>query len=532
MDVLERPVAAQRDMTMILAALAALKKGDGSVRLPAEWTGLPGKVAEAFNDVVELNQRMAEELARLSLVVGKEGKVKQRGSLGDVRGFWKSSIDSVNLAHRRSGSPHQRDRAGHRRGGPGRPVPDHGARGRRQAAAGRIPAHGQDHQPHGGSAGNLCLGSDACRPRGRNRRQARWTGQGERRCRHLEGPDRQRQLHGGEPYRSGAQYRRRHHRRCQGRLVEEDRRRREGRIPGAAQYHQHDGRPAAIVRLGGDARCARSGHRRQAWRSGSRRRRVRNLEGSDRQRQLDGQQPDRPGAQYRRCDHGGGARRLVAQDHGRRERRDPAAQGHGQYHGRPAQLLRRGGHARRARGGHGRTARGSGRREGRRGHVERSDRQRQLHGQQSHGPGSQHRRCDHGGGARRPVAQDHRRCEGRDPRAEEHDQHHGRSAALLCCGGDARCARGRYGRKVGWPGRRAGRRRHLEGPDRQRELDGEQPDRAGAQHRGRYDGGGARRSVAQDHGGRQRRDPRAQEHGQHDGRSIELVRGRSDTGCA
>jgi HAMP domain-containing protein/signal transduction histidine kinase/DNA-binding response OmpR family regulator len=97
MDVLERPVAAQRDMTMILAALSALKKGDGSVRLPAEWTGLPGKVAEAFNDVVELNQRMAEELARLSLVVGKEGKVKQRGSLGDVRGFWKSSIDSVNL---------------------------------------------------------------------------------------------------------------------------------------------------------------------------------------------------------------------------------------------------------------------------------------------------------------------------------------------------------------------------------------------------------------------------------------------------
>ena len=59
MHVLERPIAAQRDMTMILAALAALKKGDGSVRLPAEWTGLPGKVAEAFNDVVELNQRMA-----------------------------------------------------------------------------------------------------------------------------------------------------------------------------------------------------------------------------------------------------------------------------------------------------------------------------------------------------------------------------------------------------------------------------------------------------------------------------------------
>jgi HAMP domain-containing protein/signal transduction histidine kinase/DNA-binding response OmpR family regulator len=94
--VLEQPVTSERGMPLILEALIALKKGDASVRLPAEWTGLPGKVAEAFNDVVELNQRMADELARLSVVVGKEGKVKQRGSLGDVRGLWKSSIDSVN----------------------------------------------------------------------------------------------------------------------------------------------------------------------------------------------------------------------------------------------------------------------------------------------------------------------------------------------------------------------------------------------------------------------------------------------------
>jgi len=39
MDLLERPAVVDRDMTMILAALAAFNKGDGSVRLPAEWTG-------------------------------------------------------------------------------------------------------------------------------------------------------------------------------------------------------------------------------------------------------------------------------------------------------------------------------------------------------------------------------------------------------------------------------------------------------------------------------------------------------------
>ena len=47
-----------------------------------------------------------------------------------------------------------------------------------------------------------------------------------------------------------------------------------------------------------------------------------------------------------------------------------------------------------------------------------------LAGQPDHA-GAQHRRGDDRGGARRPVAQDHRRREGRNPRAEEHHQHHG-----------------------------------------------------------------------------------------------------------
>src|SRR5262249_19756298 len=61
------------DTSVLLTALSALKKGDFTVRLPMDWTGLAGKVADAFNDVVELNQRMARELDRLSRVVGKEG---------------------------------------------------------------------------------------------------------------------------------------------------------------------------------------------------------------------------------------------------------------------------------------------------------------------------------------------------------------------------------------------------------------------------------------------------------------------------
>ena len=48
---------------------------------------------------------------------------------------------------------------------------------------------------------------------------------------------------------------------------------------------------------------------------------------------------------------------------------------------------------------------------------------------------------------------------------------------------DPRRPRGRHRRQARRPGAGARRRRHLEGPDRQRQPDGRQPDRPGAQHR-------------------------------------------------
>ncbi len=83
-------------MRVLLTALTAFKKGDASARLPMDWMGLPYKVAELFNDVIEMNVRMSEELARLSQVVGKQGKLSKRASLEGVSGFWRDSIESVN----------------------------------------------------------------------------------------------------------------------------------------------------------------------------------------------------------------------------------------------------------------------------------------------------------------------------------------------------------------------------------------------------------------------------------------------------
>ena len=56
------------DPRLLLRALAAFRRGDFTVRLPDEWTGIGGKIADEFNDVINLNQRMARELERLSRV--------------------------------------------------------------------------------------------------------------------------------------------------------------------------------------------------------------------------------------------------------------------------------------------------------------------------------------------------------------------------------------------------------------------------------------------------------------------------------
>jgi HAMP domain-containing protein/signal transduction histidine kinase/CheY-like chemotaxis protein len=96
MPVLQEPVVHDIDSKALLTALIALKKGDFTVRLPLEWTGVAGKVADTFNDLVELNERMTKELARVRRVVGIEGKLNQRASLGDVSGSWAESVASVN----------------------------------------------------------------------------------------------------------------------------------------------------------------------------------------------------------------------------------------------------------------------------------------------------------------------------------------------------------------------------------------------------------------------------------------------------
>ena len=84
------------DKQILLKALVALRQGDFSIHLPTDWIGLNGKIADTFNDIVDLNLNVVHELDRLSNVVGKEGKLSQRASLGSAKGAWADTIVSVN----------------------------------------------------------------------------------------------------------------------------------------------------------------------------------------------------------------------------------------------------------------------------------------------------------------------------------------------------------------------------------------------------------------------------------------------------
>jgi HAMP domain-containing protein/CheY-like chemotaxis protein/GAF domain-containing protein len=84
------------ELSLLLSSLQTMRDGDFSVRLPGTWTGLPGKLADTFNEIVSSNQQIAHELRRVGQVVGKEGKTRERTQFHQPRGAWGEMEVSIN----------------------------------------------------------------------------------------------------------------------------------------------------------------------------------------------------------------------------------------------------------------------------------------------------------------------------------------------------------------------------------------------------------------------------------------------------
>jgi signal transduction histidine kinase/HAMP domain-containing protein len=87
---------AQRQLHALLHALEAAQSGDFAVRLPSGSSGVMAQIARAFNAVVSRNEALVGELVRLECVVGREGRMTERASLGDVEGQWRTAVASMN----------------------------------------------------------------------------------------------------------------------------------------------------------------------------------------------------------------------------------------------------------------------------------------------------------------------------------------------------------------------------------------------------------------------------------------------------
>ncbi len=83
-------------MQDLLHALQAMRAGDFSVRMTGDHTGVEGKIADTFNEIVAANQRMAQQLEHVGQVVGREGKTRQRVKFDLSSGSWADMEGSVN----------------------------------------------------------------------------------------------------------------------------------------------------------------------------------------------------------------------------------------------------------------------------------------------------------------------------------------------------------------------------------------------------------------------------------------------------
>jgi HAMP domain-containing protein/CheY-like chemotaxis protein/signal transduction histidine kinase len=84
----------QTQLDRLVAALTAARDGDFTVRLRAE--GALTEVADAFNALVERNQRVTKELIRIGKVVGREGRINERASVAGAPGSWAEKVGAVN----------------------------------------------------------------------------------------------------------------------------------------------------------------------------------------------------------------------------------------------------------------------------------------------------------------------------------------------------------------------------------------------------------------------------------------------------
>ena len=255
----------------------AVANGDLSKKITVDVRGEILQLKEAINTMVDQLRSFASEVTRVAREVGTEGKLGGQALVPGVAGTWKDLTDSVNAM---CGNLTDQVRniaqvtTAVARGDLSRKITVD-VRGEILELKDTINTMVDQLNAFASEVTRVAreVGTEG---------RARRPGAGAGRRRHLEGPDRQRQLDGRRNLTgAGPQHRRGRDRHRARRPVEEDHRQRLGRDPAVEGDHQHDGRPAQRLRLRSDPRRARGRNRGPTGWAGQRARRRRHVEGSD-----------------------------------------------------------------------------------------------------------------------------------------------------------------------------------------------------------------------------------------------------------
>ena len=73
--------------------------------MPNDLIGLPGKVADTLNDIIDRGVETTIEFERVAQLVGKQGKLDERIKLPGMKGSWAKLVDSSNAIANDLGSP-------------------------------------------------------------------------------------------------------------------------------------------------------------------------------------------------------------------------------------------------------------------------------------------------------------------------------------------------------------------------------------------------------------------------------------------
>src|SRR6516162_1357639 len=84
----DRRTPPRQELRQILLALQAMRNGDFSARLPSDRPDMFGKVADTFNSIASVNQRMSLQLHQAGQAIGREGKTNYRVKFGAAEGAW------------------------------------------------------------------------------------------------------------------------------------------------------------------------------------------------------------------------------------------------------------------------------------------------------------------------------------------------------------------------------------------------------------------------------------------------------------